>query len=280
MKWKNKLGLGSVQFGIPYGISNETGQTPIEEVAKILDLAFENEIRIIDTASAYGTSESVIGLLNANRFSIVSKFGPSSSVEDIKMQLENSLLQLNAESLYGYLAHRPLDLLDNIVIWKKLQKLKTENKIKKIGFSLNSPDEYYQLKSAGISPDLVQVPFNYFDTRFKEVLIELKENGCEIHTRSTFLQGLFFTDTEKISSYFDELKPKLREIQNINKDKLQGALLAYVLKQEFIDVVVIGVENSLQLNANLKSIAIAPQLEIMEKSFSEKLIMPMYWPKV
>jgi aryl-alcohol dehydrogenase-like predicted oxidoreductase len=280
MKWQSKIGLGSVQFGLPYGISNKTGQTPIEEVSKIFDLAYANGVRIIDTASGYGTSESVIGILNDNRFSIVSKFGPSSSVADIRQQLENSLSALNAKSLYGYLAHRPLDLLENPIIWQELQKLRTENnKIRKIGFSLNAPDEYFKLKSAGMTPDLVQVPFNYFDTRFRKVLIELKAIGCEVHTRSTFLQGLFFTDTEKLSPFFDELKPNLQHLHNTYKNALEGALLKYVLQQDFIDVVIMGVENTTQLTANLKSIAVAPELETLTVSFAEKLIMPMHWPK-
>lgn len=279
MKWQNKIGLGSVQFGLPYGISNITGQTTIDEVSRILDLAFVNKIQIIDTAAAYGTSESVIGLLNNNRFSIVSKFGPCSSAEEIRIQLDNSLSKLKTESLYGYLAHQPLNLLNNINVWKELQNLKAEKKINKIGFSLNAPDEYYKLKAVGIEPDLVQVPFNYFDNRFKEALIELKQKGCEVHTRSTFLQGLFFTKTEKLSSYFDELKPKLLDIQTINKEKLEGALLAYVLKQEFIDVVIMGVENVSQLNSNLESIRFAPHLEPLETTFSENLVMPMYWPQ-
>lgn len=279
MKWQNKIGLGSVQFGLPYGISNQTGQTPIEEVSKILDLAFANGIRIIDTASGYGTSESVIGMLNDDRFSIVSKFGPSPSAEDIRQQLENSLSALKAESLYGYLAHRPLDLLENTIVWQELQKLKDEKKISKIGFSLNSPDEYQQLKSAGMVPDLVQAPFNYFDTRFREALTELKKNGCEVHTRSTFLQGLFFTDTEKLSPFFDELKPNLQYLHKTYNDRLEGALLSYVLQQEFIDVVIMGVENAAQLTANLESIAAAPELEPLGVPFPEKLVMPMHWPK-
>lgn len=279
MKWQNKIGLGSVQFGLPYGISNQNGQTPIEEVSKIFDLAYANGIRIIDTASGYGTSESVIGKLDNNRFSIVSKFGPSSSVEDVRQQLKNSLSALNAKSLYGYLAHRPLDLLKNPIVWQELQKLKAEKKISKIGFSLNSTDEYQKLKSAGMKPDLVQVPFNYFDTRFREVLTELKTNGCEVHTRSTFLQGLFFTDTKKLSPFFDELKPNLQYLHKTYNNKLEGALLSYVLKQDFIDVVIMGVENAAQLEVNLKSIAVAPELEPLAVSFPEKLVMPMHWPK-
>jgi len=261
MELQNKIGLGSVQFGIPYGISNQNGQTPFDEVAKILDFAFLKNIKIIDTASGYGTSESVIGDLNKNRFEIVSKFMPSNSEVDIRKQLEKSLSLLKIESLYGYLAHRPLDLLDNIAVWNELKKLKSEMKIKKIGFSLNTPEEYYQLKLAGLEPDLVQVPFNYFDTRFKEVLIELKNAGCEVHTRSTFLQGLFFADTEKLPAFFNELKPSIKNLQNNYNEELEVVLLSYVLQQEFIDVVIMGVENEGQLKKNINFIDNTSRLE-------------------
>ena len=279
MELQNKIGLGSVQFGIPYGISNQNGQTPFDEVAKILDFAFSSNIKIIDTASGYGTSESVIGELNKSRFEIVSKFMPSNSEVDIRKQLEKSLSLLKIESLYGYLAHRPLDLLDNIVVWNELKKLKSEMKIKKIGFSLNTPEEYYQLKLAGLEPDLVQVPFNYFDTRFKEVLIELKNAGCEVHTRSTFLQGLFFADTEKLPNFFNELRPIIKNLQNNYKEKLEGVLLSYVLQQEFIDIVIMGVENEGQLIKNINCIDNASQLESLKVTFSEQVVMPMHWPK-
>lgn len=279
MKSSSKIGIGSVQFGLPYGISNTTGQTPPEEVSKIFDVAFSNGIHIIDTASGYGTSEAVIGMSHSNRFAIVSKFMPPEGDESIEVQLEQSLSKLKVDSLYGYLAHRPLELLNNKKVWEELVALKAAKKIQKIGFSLNTPDEYYQLKTAGFSPDLVQVPFNYFDTRFKEILIALKAEGCEIHTRSAFLQGLFFTDVAKLSPFFDELKPKLNYLHQQYEDNLQGALLHYVMQQEFIDVVIMGVENATQLENNIHSLENAPNLEPLNSVYSEQIVMPMYWPK-
>ena len=89
MKLASKIGLGSVQFGLSYGISNTVGQTSNEEVSRILDIAFRYGITTIDTAASYGTSESIIGKNEANRFDIVSKFMPSSFGVSIKEQFEN-----------------------------------------------------------------------------------------------------------------------------------------------------------------------------------------------
>jgi aryl-alcohol dehydrogenase-like predicted oxidoreductase len=279
MKWNAKIGIGSVQFGLPYGISNTTGQTPPEEVAKILNHAFANGIRLIDTASAYGTSEAVIGQLHDHRFALVSKFMPPQKGESISTVLDESLGLLKTDQLYGYLAHRPLALLDDPEVWANLQKLKQMGKIKKIGFSLNTPEEFYELEKAGLKPDLVQVPFNYFDTRFKAILIQLKSEGCEIHTRSTFLQGLFFTDIEKLSPFFEELKPKLQYLHQQYGEKLQGALLHYVVQQPFVDVVIMGIETVKQIEMNLQSLIDTPVLAPIAISYSKELLMPMHWPK-
>ena len=82
----------------------------------------------------------------------------------------------------------------------------------------------------------------------------LKAEGCEIHTRSAFLQGLFFADVNKLSLFFDEVKPILSYLHKTYKDSLQGVLLNYVLQQDFIDVVIMGVEDAAQLEANIKSL--------------------------
>lgn len=279
MKWTSKIGLGSVQFGLPYGISNTTGQTPDAEVSKILDVAFNYGITTVDTAASYGTSETIIGKQKGNRFEIVSKFMPSDNGMTMKEQLENSLAALQISTLYGYLAHRPLALLENKKDWEAIQQLKATRKINKIGFSLNDPNEYTQLLAAGITPDIVQVPFNYFDTRFEDVLLALKEEGCEIHTRSTFLQGLFFMDKTQLSDFFAPFFPDLLYLQATFEKNLSGSLLKYVIEQPYIDKVILGIENVNQLKENINGLGVASELKPLKKQFSNELLMPMYWPK-
>lgn len=276
---KNKLGLGSVQFGMAYGISNTAGQTSNKEVEHILNVAFKNGITVIDTASSYGTSEEAVGNFYRHRFDIVSKFLPSSSGYPIQAQFENSLKNLKTDQLYGYLAHRPLELIAIKSDWEEIQALKATGKITKIGFSLNDVEEYDQLLKAGLVPDLIQVPFNYFDARFKEVMVELKAKGCEIHTRSTFLQGLFFLKTNQLSPFFEPFLAMLEELQEKYKDNLSASLLQYVLAQPFVDKVIIGVESGQQLEQNLTGLENAAALVEHELQFEKELLMPMHWPK-
>lgn len=278
MNLNSKIGLGTVQFGLDYGISNENGKTSSEEVTKILSYAQAQEIDTLDTASAYGDAEKVLGENDLNEFRIISKFMPPEQGETISSQLQKSLERLKKKNLYGYLAHRPLNVFENPLLWKELQILKKEGLVKKIGFSFNEPSELSKILHAGFIPDLIQIPFNYFDQRFKKQIIPLKEQGCEIHTRSTFLQGLFFVNPDTMNSYFDEVRPIIKNLQSTVKN-LSGSLLRFASEQPFIDKVILGVEDSTQLKTNLDTLKNAVKLPAVEHKISDNILIPSGWPK-
>lgn len=272
-----KIGLGTVQFGIPYGISNQQGQTSSVEVNKILETARKKKIQIIDTASAYGNAEKVLGAHDLSPFNVVSKFMPPEDDETVSDQLNRSLQNLQVDSLYGYLAHRPKDLAENLSIWEELKSLKEKKLIMKIGFSLNEPEELELLLKKNIMPDIVQMPFNYFDRRFKDFMVSLQKKGCEIHARSAFLQGLFFMDIKQLDSYFDSIIPAIKNLQ-INIENLPGALLNFALSQPFIDKVIMGVENNDQFIENLDSLTTFDPLPELKIKIPESILMPSNWP--
>ena len=70
-----RLGLGSAQFGLDYGVTNLRGQTTPADVAELLRIAGHAGVRVIDTAPAYGSSEETIGacLPSEHHFRIVTK---------------------------------------------------------------------------------------------------------------------------------------------------------------------------------------------------------------
>jgi len=245
----NKIALGTVQFGIDYGISNNTGKTPFNEVNKILDIAKNYGINTIDTAHAYGESESVLGKCKIEKFNIITKFININDEKALNEQVKLSLQRLNLEKVYGYLAHRPMDLCENPKLWNSLVELKQKNIIEKIGCSFNTIEEVNEINKKGFIPDLIQVPYNFFDQRFEKIMIEWKSNyNTEIHTRSTYLQGLLLMDVNKLSAFFDPIKEYLIDIEL--KDR-GSYFLNYVINQPFIDKVVLGVNTSEQLYENL-----------------------------
>ncbi len=280
----NKLALGSVQFGLNYGIGNLSGQTSPKEVGEILKLAYENSIQVIDTAYLYGQSEEVLGEFELGSFKVVSKFPSVQKVEDLNFFFNASLKRLGVKKLYGYLAHRPFDLIKNPNLWHELKTLKKSGFIDKIGYSLYTPAELESLLSVGFFPDIIQVPFSIFDRRFETALISLHSQGVEIHTRSTFLQGLFFYKPEDLPVFFDEARFALSELDRQIpqlKDKA-SFLLKFSIDQAYIDKVVIGVNTSMQLKENLEGITKANniKLDIDYYHFSESILLPSNWPKI
>jgi aryl-alcohol dehydrogenase-like predicted oxidoreductase len=274
----NKLGIGTVQFGLPYGISNTNGQTSAEEVSKILQAGAEHGINLLDTASAYGNAETVIGKNDLTKFNLVSKYITPTADNTIEKQLNSSLYHLQLKNLYGYLAHRPAEILNDKLQWKILKDFQQKGLVEKVGFSLNTTDELQALLNKEFIPDLIQVPYNYFDNRFENLMQQLKERGCEIHTRSAFLQGLFFKDANALPSFFDIVKPLIKRVQQ-QTTNISGALLHFAVAKPFIDKVIIGVENAQQLLINIRDLKLGIELDKNTITIPEQILMPSNWPK-
>ncbi len=280
MNLLNKIGLGTVQFGLKYGISNTAGVTPLNEISKILKYCAKKKINILDTAFGYGESEFKLGKNNLESFKIVSKFLPPTTTKlNIEQQLMKSLTDLDQNSLYGYLAHRPLDVCENREQWEELNRLKTIGLIKKIGFSFNDPRELKDILKKKMIPDLIQVPYNFFDNRFDTFFLELKEKyNCEIHTRSVFLQGLFFMNCNQLHSFFEPVKAEIQQIQKLGSS-LPSALLKYALNNKNIDCVVLGINSFTQLKANIEGIENAQILTRPKNiKFNQEILTPSKWP--
>ena len=104
----NKLILGTVQFGLNYGVNNTQGKPNKETVFEILSSAHENGIRYLDTAELYGNAHDLIGefhkLNPSNRFQIITKF-PHDFEESLDRKINTYLEQLNVETLHAILFH-------------------------------------------------------------------------------------------------------------------------------------------------------------------------------
>tara|TARA_B100002052_G_scaffold293064_1_gene315611 strand:+ start:926 stop:1801 length:876 start_codon:yes stop_codon:yes gene_type:complete len=258
----NKLILGTVQFGLNYGINNNEGKPSKKKVKDILDYAYLNGIRFLDTAEAYGDSQIRIGeyhRLSTNKYNVITKFFPQAKNMSKKIyeRVNNNISNLGINELYCYMFHSFKDYNDYFTIFKKdLNLLKQKGKIKKIGVSIYSNDELKVLiKNNDI--DLVQLPFNLLDNSRKreKILLKAKSLNIEIHTRSVFLQGLFFKDQKNIPVQINKLIPYLKKINSLTtKSRLNDLALNYVYSKDYIDHVLIGVDNVDQLKSNINSL--------------------------
>lgn len=282
----NKIVLGTVQFGVNYGINNTSGQVMPEEVVRILNLAAENGVLTLDTSSAYGTSEQVLGdtlRQTGLRFNIVSKY-PKGNI-GVKETFQESLRKLGIENLYGYLVHHFDFYQEHPDIFDVMTALKEDEKIQKVGFSLYTTQQLQYLLDKNVKFDLIQFPYNIFDRQFEPYMPVLTEKGVEIHTRSAFLQGLFFKNTDTLPEKLKPLKNHLDILhqycqhENISVEEIS---LGYVLANPNVKGALIGVDNHHQLESNLKIITrkltskdkdFIQSIEIQEKH----LLNPVNW---
>lgn len=258
MQGVSKLTLGTVQFGLNYGISNQHGVPDDAELQAILKLAKQNEIHMLDTAAAYGNAEERLGLNVRNQFDIITKFPNVGSEKELEKQLKISLDRLKTDHIYGYLAHNADLLIENPGFWNILQEAKSQNKIQKIGYSLYHPEQLHQLIALNCVPDLVQLPYSILDRKFENELSILKKMGTEIHVRSVFLQGLYFMDIGNLSVKLQPLQPALQKLLSFCADEnvtVAEAALNFAVSNPEIDKVVIGVENAAQLQNNTDMVA-------------------------
>lgn len=278
MNNKNKLLLGSVQFGCQYGI-NSVGRPGRSEVRSILETALKGGIITIDTSSAYGNSEEVLGesISIPGQFKIVSKYPKGKT--PVGEMFNGSLKRLKVDQLYGYLLHHFEVYKNNPVVWDEFVALKESGKVQKIGFSLYTPEELELIIKNGSPFDLIQVPFNIFDKKFLPYMKELHEKGVEIHVRSTFLQGLFFKDRNALPEKLLPMKKYLLQLDEFSKKSglsISEIALNYNLQNPYIDGVLIGVDNVEQLQTNLNSVKDTPidtEFEIKE----QELLNPVNW---
>lgn len=277
-----KIVLGTVQFGLDYGISNRDGQTPSTEVKAILQEALNHGITFLDTAYVYGNSEKVLGECElANQFQIISKFPRLQTDRTLESYLVESLSLLKQDSLYGYLAHDADSISEPI--WSELLRLKEKKLVRKVGFSLYTPRQLRKLLDRNFIPNIVQVPYNLFDRRFEGDFEMLKTLGVEIHTRSVFLQGLFFLQPNLLPTHFNRVKPLLEKLRKTFDNKtLAGHLLNFCLKNPSIDRIVIGVNQASQLASNISQLNLSStDLDWSEYQLSdESILLPYNWPKI
>ena len=283
-----KIGLGTAQFGLDYGVSNREGITPETEVADILEYAWGNGITLLDTAVSYGSSEDVLGRsIPKNKdasFKIVTKTPiikkdriDKTDAARLKSVFHESLKRLKQKNLYGLLIHHADDLLrtGSQYLWEAMEDLKAKGLLQKIGASVYSSKEIEELINK-YSLDLIQLPLNVFDQRMIQNghLQYLKSQGVEIHSRSIFLQGLLLMSPDELPVHFNAIKPLVK--QYYEALKIQGisplsAALSFVNRQTEIDYIIVGVNNQEHLQEIVEAVSKTDALDKI--NFTEFAVM-------
>lgn len=254
----SRLGLGSVQFGMSYGVANTGGQVSPEQVADILRIARAAGVNTLDTAAVYGDAESRLGNIGVTDWRVVSKLPPLPDDVDpelwVRLVVKQSLSRLRIPKLYGLLLHQPLDLCGSQgdKLCRAMSAVQHEGLVTKIGVSVYGPDDLEAIWGR-IAIGIVQSPLNLVDRRLVTSgwLSRLKEVGVEVHVRSVFLQGLLLMGQQDRPRKFDswhDLWERWERWLTEHRVSPQAACLSYPLAHTQVDCVIFGVDNSLQLS--------------------------------
>lgn len=288
----SQLILGTVQFGLDYGITNSSGEIPDQVVQQMLVFAEEHDIRIFDTAADYGNSQYRLGQLapigNSNRY--VTKFslptdGSSPTQENV---YSDSMKLLQVEKLHGVLFHKLEDLRDSR-LEKTLEILRAGRDagiLSKIGVSIYNRADLELALEVFPDLDLLQLPANVLDMNLLESdeVHKLKSRGVEIHVRSVFLQGLLLTSPSQLSDFFEPLKPALIKLQNVAAKTGRSVLelvLAKIRHHSSVDAVLVGATTLGELTEITSAWESASEYEDFElPAVPREILDPRVWPKV
>lgn len=288
-----KLGLGTVQWGVNYGISNQVGKTDPDEVREILSAAQRAGVRLLDTASLYGEAESVLGANRLESFKIITKTPRYATrcideqhVEQMFDTFNRSLKKLAVDSVDGLLVHHAQDILvdggERLV--SGMERLKEQGKVSKIGVSIYDGEQLEGLLRK-FTPDLIQLPLNVFDQRLIHSgwLQHLHDKGVEIHVRSVFLQGLLLMPLEDIPNYFEPIRPLLARWHAATREQgisLVQAALAFVRDLSAVARVLVGVESVSQFQACLHDFLTPSSFDAAGLACDDPAFMnPVLWRK-
>lgn len=291
MKSIAKLGLGTVQWGLSYGIANRSGVTAPEMVTALLAEARCYGIEVLDTASQYGNSEAVLGGNSLEGFKIITKTPTfaSARISDVEAELlqktfRRSLELLGCRQVHGLLVHHADDLLvpggERLVT--ALKELQEEGALAKIGVSVYEAAQIDAVLKV-FTPDLVQLPLNVLDQRLLASghLALLKEKGVEIHVRSVFLQGLLLMPLNDLPAYFEPIRPLLGRLHEAALSQgvtVSQASLAFVKNLIAVDTVLVGFDNVVQFHSGIEDFGMDTRFDATGLACNDpRFVNPSRW---
>ncbi len=295
----SKLMLGTVQFGLDYGIANRRGQPTYGEVLDIIACAHQGGVNCLDTAAAYGTSEEVIGkalreLGIRDEMTVVTKvchlkedrFSARRVREaTVEKSVRTSCERLGLETLPVCLFHHevPPDFFGALL------KMRKKGLVAHVGASMVLPENGVRCL-AETPAEALQVPFNLMDARFQRAggFAAVHARGTALFTRSVYLQGLVVMPEEAIIPELRQVVPVRRRLAALAAEagmELAELALRYVLGTQGVTSVLVGVDTVGQMRENIALFDKGPLPDDLQEAvrkavppLPESLLNPANWP--
>lgn len=266
---KPAIGLGTVQFGIPYGVHAHSPLMPEEEVQAILSFALTQGIRFFDTAANYGEAEARLGRFGletqcpgvqiATKIPAVPRavYLPWEKYQPyLKTTVRESQRRLGVKKCSLVQFHQcDLDFLQSASTKKAVHFLLEEGFCDSVGFSVYSPEEALEaIKIEGVSA--LQFPVNLLDRRFLNPGVLTRIRGKKLIARSVFLQGVLIPSAPlpnvACADHLETFKLEAQRIAQKLGQPLDFLALKFVCTElRDLSVVLLGVDCKNSLKSNL-----------------------------
>ena len=295
----NKFCLGTVQFGLNYGIANKRGKPSLQKSLEMLNYAYDNGIRWFDTAQAYGNAEEILGKFFSRRddlehIHVISKLLPHAFdkkgeyvFKDVEDSIRSSLKLMNLKQLDGFLFHTPEYIYREDIV-EQMIACREKGIVKHIGVSTYEVE--HAVDAAKMDwVDYIQVPYSVFDQRVanSEFFKTARQNNKTVFARSAFLQGLSLMELSDVPERIEHAKEDLKTFERILKkypfSKVAVSEL-FSLRDERINFMVFGVDNLQQLEEDIQLScsnklpeALIEELRIAFKAVDKSIVMPSLW---
>lgn len=296
-----ELCLGTVQFGMDYGIFN-TKKKDEEYCIKCLDYAVEHGIRAIDTATAYGTAEEIVGkflkknTINREELFVSTKLSPNIldtvPAEEFELVIEENLRKslqiLETDYVDSYFLHSSRYAFNSQILIA-LEHVKNLGLARQVGVSVYYPDEAIAcIENPRV--DCIQLPYSIFDHRMKEKGIFKSRNfdKCKMDVRTAFIKGLIRLKSEEVPEHLSKAVPILKNLdetcEKYGYSRIELAM-GYIKKIDRVNHLVFGVRTIEQLQEDIDAFNKTIPNEIFDeidekfKNMDIDIVVPSLWKK-
>jgi aryl-alcohol dehydrogenase-like predicted oxidoreductase len=290
------LKVSEVSFGT-WAIGGAWGKTNDAQALESLQYAIDAGVNFFDTADVYGDGHSEKLLAKAtkgqeDKIHIATKFCRAGDIHDsatyseesVRSYCEASLKRLERDQIDLFQIHcPPIEILKDGDVFRVLDKLKAEGKIRYYGVSVETVEEgLLCLEYPGVST--LQVIFNLFRQKpLEELFPKAYEQGVGILTRVPLASGLLTGKFKKNATFeeddhrnfnrngeafnvgetfagieFEKGVELSNEIDWIARDResMTTAALKWILEHKEVSCVIPGFKNIDQVKQNLKAVEV------------------------
>jgi len=296
----SRIGLGTVEIGLPYGIGVSTLPTD-KEADRILKTAVDLGITYIDTARGYGVAEERIGRSKIGRLpQVVIGTKCAQFLEKgadprgheletmIRREIEESLRCLQQDSIQLLQLHGgSAEQIERGELIDILRRLIEEGKVQHVGIATRGEESPLAAIKSGFF-STIQTAYSILDQRMAvSVLPHARSNNIGIINRSVLLKGALTPAVWQLPPALDPLKENSAQAaviaEKISTD-LPSLAIRFAASNPTISTILIGTVETQHLRSALSAIKqgqLSPAIlrQLAELAITDPaLIDPALWP--